>query len=117
MLRDPLAFLLTFRTYGTWLHGIDDGSVDKRHNTPGTPFLPADEDRLHRAAIRMKWPPLVLTDAMRQAVKDAIVDQCRYRGWELIERNVRTNHAHVVIGFAGMNPEAMAGQLKARATR
>ncbi len=50
-------------------------------------------------------------------VDAALVDQCRYRGWELIERAVRSNHVHVVIGFAGMRPERMAGELKSRATR
>jgi hypothetical protein len=25
-----LGFLITFRTYGTWLHGEDRGSVDRR---------------------------------------------------------------------------------------
>ena len=26
----PLAYLLTFRTYGTWHHGDERGSVDRR---------------------------------------------------------------------------------------
>ncbi|MDQ3490280.1 MAG: hypothetical protein M3449_04330 [Acidobacteriota bacterium] len=28
----PLAFLTTFRTYGTWLHGDKRGSIDRFHN-------------------------------------------------------------------------------------
>lgn len=32
----PLAYLITFRTYGTWLHGDERGSVDKNHNKFGT---------------------------------------------------------------------------------
>ena len=33
----PLAYLITFRTYGTWLHGDARGSVDREHNVFGTP--------------------------------------------------------------------------------
>jgi hypothetical protein len=33
----PLAYLITFPTYGTWLHGDERGSVDRDHNLPGTP--------------------------------------------------------------------------------
>jgi len=27
--RIPLAYLITFRSYGTWLHGDERGSVDR----------------------------------------------------------------------------------------
>jgi hypothetical protein len=36
----PLAYLITFRSYGTWLHG-KEGSVDRFHNVYGQPKLPA----------------------------------------------------------------------------
>jgi len=38
----PIAFFITFRTYGTWLHGDERGSVDRCHNHYGTPRLPAN---------------------------------------------------------------------------
>ena len=41
----PLAFFITFTTYGAWLHGDDAGSVDRDHNEPDTPLLPADPRR------------------------------------------------------------------------
>ncbi|MGQ0761444.1 MAG: hypothetical protein ACT4OT_05435 [Acidobacteriota bacterium] len=40
----PLAYLITFRCYGTWLHGDERGSVDRKQNVYGTPktaFNPA----------------------------------------------------------------------------
>ncbi len=40
----PLGFLITFRCYGTWLHGNQRGSVDREHNKIGTLFVKA------------KWP-------------------------------------------------------------
>src|SRR6266478_1713782 len=39
---EPVAYFITFTTYGTWLHGRAPGSVDREHNQPGTAFLPAD---------------------------------------------------------------------------
>jgi hypothetical protein len=27
----PLGYLITFRAYGTWLHGHERGSVDQHH--------------------------------------------------------------------------------------
>ena len=35
----PLAYFITFRAYGTWLHGDERGSVDRLHNTFGSPSL------------------------------------------------------------------------------
>ena len=114
---EPLAFMLTFRTYGTWLHGDERGSVDREHNTPGSPMLGPNLDRAAASCDRMRAPAMVLDDEMRATVDHAIADQCRYRSWTLITRAVRTNHVHLVISYAGVRPERMAGELKARATR
>jgi hypothetical protein len=35
----PIAYFITFTTYGTWLHGDERGSVDKGHNRVGTEFI------------------------------------------------------------------------------
>jgi len=38
----PLAYFLTLRTYGTWLHGDERGSVDAKHNCYNTPYTAPD---------------------------------------------------------------------------
>jgi len=39
----PLAYLITFRCYGTWLHGEERGSIDrKNYNRYGTADMPAN---------------------------------------------------------------------------
>jgi len=116
-MKEPLAFFLTFRTYGTWLHGDERGSVDEEHNVFGTPLLDPDAPRMERASTVMKHPPLVFGDAMRRCVDESIVDTCRFREWLLVERAVRTNHVHAVVGYHGATPEEMLQKLKARATR
>src|SRR5688572_30293307 len=39
----PFGYHITFRAYGTWLHGDSRGSVDRFHNRFGTPRLPRNE--------------------------------------------------------------------------
>jgi REP element-mobilizing transposase RayT len=114
---EPLAFLLTFRTYGTWLHGDERGSVDDDHNVYGTPALAPDPLRLAREQRQMLYPPMVFDDAKRDAVEEAIRDQCQQCGWQVLELAVRTNHVHVLVEYAGVSPETVVGQMKARATR
>ena len=36
----PLAYLITFTCYGMRLRGDQAGSVDRKHNIPGTPLIP-----------------------------------------------------------------------------
>jgi hypothetical protein len=43
----PLAHLITFRCYGTWLHGDERGSVDRAHNRYRSPYIPVN-DQWHR---------------------------------------------------------------------
>jgi REP element-mobilizing transposase RayT len=112
----PLGFFLTFRTYGTWLHGDARGSVDDEHNAYGTPYAAPDLGRAERAAGIMCQEPMVFDIRMRETVEAAIRDACAYRGWKLIELKVRSNHVHVVVKFAHVSPERMAQRLKARAT-
>ena len=35
----PLAYLITFRCYGTWLHGDKRGSIDRFHNAHKSPHI------------------------------------------------------------------------------
>ena len=48
MPEEPLAYFITFHTYGSWLHGAVSGSVDDEHNRPGPRFsnrIPSDLPR------------------------------------------------------------------------
>src|SRR5437868_339150 len=51
---NPLAYFLTFRCYGTWLHGDGRGSVDALHNVPGTPRMAPNGRREEGARGRMR---------------------------------------------------------------
>jgi REP element-mobilizing transposase RayT len=114
----PLAYLITFTTYGTWLHGTDKGlgSVDRDHNIFGTPFVAPDVIRKQRAADLMTGPPFTLGPPDRDIVRDAIVALCKEKSWRLRALHVRTNHIHAVVS-ADRDPGRIMSDFKARASR
>lgn len=114
--RMVLAYLITFSTYGTWLHGEFAGSVDLDHNRPGAPTLAPDPIRVQYEQKLLLTRPVKLTDQMRFVVNQAIDEVCTYRSWRLHACNVRTNHVHVVV-TARETPERVMMQFKAYSTR
>jgi REP element-mobilizing transposase RayT len=114
----PIAFLLTFRTYGTWLHGDPRGSFQRRAGQ-AWPAALSPQPHLERAMRRLlAHPPVRLDAAQRRLVTEAIEDACRRNGWVVHALAVRTEHVHVVLTTkAGTAPERTMTALKARATR
>jgi len=113
--RIPLGYLITFRSYGTWLHGTR-GSVDRFHNVYGSPRLPSDEKRKQYNRGLLKQPPVKLGAPKRAAVLSAIKETCEIRKWELWASNIRSNHVHAVIS-ASCKPKIILNAMKANATR
>jgi len=113
----PLAYFLTWTCHGQRLHGDDRGTVDRDHNTPGTPLLAADTRRQALNIERMKSAAVMLSAAMQAVVSHAVVQLCDERAWHLMACNVRSTHVHVVVGCWGVGPERVLAQFKARATR
>src|SRR5437773_2523008 len=88
----PLAYLITFRCYGTWLHGDGRGSIDRFHNRYKSPYIDSNE-KWHRHNVQvLQGEPVTLDAAQRQSVEAAIRETCKYRQWNLHALNVRTNH-------------------------
>jgi REP element-mobilizing transposase RayT len=109
---EPLAYFLTWTTYGTWLPGDERGWVAK----PGEFRSP--DLRLQQASMsRMTEPALLLDGRQRLLVESTIADHCRMRGWHLHTVACRTNHVHVVVTASGRHPEDVMNQLKAWCTR
>jgi len=113
--RTPLAYLITFRCYGTWLHGDERGSTDRYNNRYGRPFIPPNERWLRHNKRTLKHAPVVLDAARRDAVELSVRETCQIRRWLLRAVGVRTNHVHVVASSL-CKPEPMLTALKANAT-
>ena len=112
----PLAYLITFRCYGTWLHGDERGSVDRNHRAYATPMLPPGAVRATRDRRLMKQLPVTLDEKRRKAVEFGIRDVCSRRKWSLWTLNVRTNHVHAVTSPSDKASMILAA-LKAGATK
>ena len=113
----PLAYLLTIRTYGTWLHGDKRGSMDRReYNVYGGPRIEPSDLKIKRDINLMKSPPYLMNASARNCVKDAVIEVCRFRNCVLHSINVRTNHAHTVVS-AFNKPEIIMNSFKSYATR
>ena len=113
---EPIAFLLTWTCYGTWLHGDERGSVDDDHGRRGQPFAPFNPVRETVRARQLKHDPYHLEAARRGVVHKTILEVCNHRGWTCKTLNVRTNHVHAVISHANKPGKAMS-DLKAWCTR
>jgi REP element-mobilizing transposase RayT len=106
----PLAYLVSFRTYGTWLHGDARGSMSRKQNLYGTPRIAANP------RLQLRHPPVRLDAKQRPVVEQAIREVCENRGYFLRAINIRTNHVHTVVSAAS-KPEPILLAFQAYATR
>jgi REP element-mobilizing transposase RayT len=113
----PLALFITFRAYGTWLHGDARESVDRHNNAYGTPRIQPNEHLESISRARLKHEPVRLDAARRVAVEVAVMETCTKRGWGLYAFNIRTNHVHVVTNARDEDPDLVLSALKANSTR
>ena len=109
---EPLAFFMTWTTYGTWLPGDERGWVSK----PGSVNEPSTGLKAYAKNL-MTEPEWILDAEQRQLVERTIADHCQIRNWHLHAVNCRTNHIHLVVTAPGRKPEEVMNQLKAWCTR
>jgi alanyl-tRNA synthetase/REP element-mobilizing transposase RayT len=112
----PIAYFITFTTYGTWMHGSDKGSVDRDHNIPGTPLVEPDADRQATESNLKKGDPFTLDAKARSIVERTIQEVAEHRAWRIHAVNVRTNHVHVVVTSDATAEQTML-DFKSYATR
>src|SRR4029079_10338066 len=107
----PIAFFLTWSTYGTWLPGDSRGWVEYRHGFK----LPNPILELENAA-RMTEDACRLTLEQRARVNDQVLETCLHKDWILHAVNCRSNHTHVVLSSSAP-PKTIREQLKAWCSR
>ena len=75
----PLAYLISFRGYGTWLHGDERGSIDRHHNRYKSPYIEPNP-RWHRHNTEvLDGQPVILDARQRKSVERAIRTTCHFR--------------------------------------
>ena len=112
----PLAYLITFRTYGTWLHGDERTSIRRtRRSEKESKLIPINIPLKEKMAKGMSGSAVLLSPPQRKVVEEAINEVCQFCGYLLHSVNLRTNHTHSVIN-AQVRPERIADSLKAHST-
>ena len=109
---EPIAFFITWTTYGTWLPGDARGWRKWRAgDQPPQPRLEA------WCRERMTGRPVALSPEQRKLVEQACREHARVRGWHIHALSARTNHVHVAITATGTKAQTVRDQLKANSTR
>lgn len=104
---DPIAFLITWSTYGTWLPGDARGWVEYRQGFQ----LPDPILELEWSA-RMSQDACRLAPHQRERVNKQVAETCQHKRWLLHAVNCRSNHVHVVLSSPA-NLKTIREQLKA----
>ena len=114
-MHQPIAYFISWTTYGTWLRGDERGWIRLDSDGVTTQEPPNAALRAHDESL-LKHAPIRLTLEMRRVVEDGVRRVCERRGWVLHAVNPRSNHVHVVVGSSrAMDPTLVA--LKAWSTR
>ena len=99
-------WLLTWRTYGTWLPGDARGFISHvrgtdgagmRHNIPGTACdynIPALE-RYVRS--QMKGKPILLTADQAALAAEEMQHSAHHSGWTMTALAMMVNHVHLIV--------------------
>lgn len=112
----PLAYFLTFSTYGTHLHGDQRGSVHHGSTGFGEPGMEVSPQWQEWDESRLRNAPQKLDAPRREIALQAIARVATLRGWRLWTVNVRTNHIHLVLSAPG-RPEPVLTSLKGWITK
>jgi REP element-mobilizing transposase RayT len=93
----PLAYHITWGTYGTRLHGDGRGTVWRAQNEFEAPIVGRHDhwERLERTLLR--FPPVVLTLEQRRSIEDFFLPLCERGGWHPIAIAAAPDHVHCMV--------------------
>lgn len=114
MYSSPLAYFITFSTYGSRLHGNERESVIVKEDVPR--IIGRNDALKHYEEKAMKYPEVVLDEAQRQIVLDTILKHCQIKNWHPYAVHVRSTHTHVIVN-SKEKPDKVMYDFKAWATR
>ena len=113
----PLAYFLTWTTYGSWLPGDSRGWVHHSDGAWHVPFRQASPALEASAKESLKGTSVVLTTSQRDIIAKAIEQCCGIRRWQLRALNVRSNHVHLVVAAGDVAPQRVMTYFKTWASR
>jgi len=105
-MRQPIAYMLTWTTYGSWLQGDERGYVKNGAIMPENKAL----NRANRMV--MTSPQVSLTPRQRQIVENELHKEADTLGQEIYAISVGKNHIHLVISANGLDAGKSASHYK-----
>ena len=93
----PIAYHITFGTYGTRLHGDERGTVDRSMNEPGDPIIGADPSWWELERKRLRFDPVVLRPEQMRHVECVTPSICARGGWTYHIAAGGPDHVHVLL--------------------
>ena len=93
----PIAYHITFGTYGTRLHGDERGTVDRSMNCPGDPIIGADAGWWELERKRLRSHPVFLEPEQTAYAESVIPLVCARGGWEYHVGAAGPDHVHVLL--------------------
>lgn len=112
----PIAYFITFSTYGCHLPGDANGWVHPARNIRGAPREIASPSLVEAITKNGFTPYLLASETQRSLVLESLLRTCQVRSWDAVAIHVRTNHVHCLLKASGP-PEPIMTSLKAHATR
>ena len=106
-----VGYMVTWRTYGSWLPGDERGYVQDGE------ILAGDVRKSKRSKQRQKSTAVRLTKRERQIVHRVILGEAEKLGHEIEACVVFSNHVHVVSRPHGESIEEVVGRYKSATTR
>lgn len=110
---EPLAYFLTWTTYGTWLPGDERGWNRKGEHE----LLRHNRVRHESATAKLKETQFLLASDDCSLVESVILLHCDKREWKSHALSIRSNHIHAVVTAPDYKPETVVSQFKAWCSR
>jgi REP element-mobilizing transposase RayT len=96
----PLAYHITWGTYGTRLHGDTRGTVHHSENQYGDPIIGKDGEWQKEEALLLRFPMRILTIEQRLFIERTVPGICNRGKWDLITVAAGPDHVHAVLRAA-----------------
>ena len=110
----PLAYFITFTTYGSWLHGDQRKSVIRQD---GAAEMISSNLLLYKhESGKLKNEPVQFDMDQRNIILNTIIDHCLIKKWKLWAVHVRSNHVHLLVETEA-KMELVMKEIKSWATR
>lgn len=106
IMRQPIAYMLTWTTYGSWLQGDERGYVKDGVILPANKSL----NQANRAA--MASPEVSLTRRQKGITEDALRKEAEALGQRICAVAVGKNHLHLVVTTNGLDPASAVSHYK-----